>query len=111
MPAADIARSLALFVVAGLFEIGGGYLIWQYWRYRAHWWMGAAGAIALILYGLVPTYQPADFGRVYAAYGGIFVVLSFLWAWIFDGVRPDTPDTIGGLICLVGVAIIIYWPR
>jgi small multidrug resistance family-3 protein len=111
MPASDIARSLGLFVIAGLFEIGGGYLVWQYWRYGASWPMGLLGAITLVLYGIVPTYQPADFGRVYAAYGGIFVVMSFVWARIFDGRIPDTADVVGGAICLVGVAIIIYWPR
>lgn len=111
MPATDVARSLALFFVAGLFEIGGGYLIWQYWRHGAHWMTGVVGAITLVLYGLVPTYQPADFGRVYAAYGGIFVVLSFAWARVFDHVVPDTPDRVGGAICLIGVAIIVYWPR
>ena len=111
MPASDVARSLMLFLVAGLFEIGGGYLVWQYWRHGASWLTGLFGAVALVLYGLVPTYQPAGFGRVYAAYGGIFVVLSFAWARVFDGVVPDTPDLVGGLICLAGVGVIIYWPR
>ena len=111
MPAYEITRSLLLFLVAGLFEIGGGWLIWHWWRYGASWWMGLGGAVALILYGLVPTYQPADFGRVYAAYGGIFVVLSFAWARVFDGVVPDTADLIGGAICLIGVGVIVYWPR
>ena len=111
MPALDIARSLALFVVAGLFEIGGGYLVWQYWRYSAHWTIGLVGAVVLVVYGIIPTYQPADFGRVYAAYGGIFVVMSFAWARVFDGKVPDGPDIIGGIICLVGVCVIVYWPR
>jgi small multidrug resistance family-3 protein len=111
MPAYDIARSLALFVVAGLFEIGGGYLVWQYWRHGASWVVGLLGAITLVLYGIVPTYQPADFGRVYAAYGGIFVVMSFVWARVFDGKVPDLPDVIGAIMCIVGVAVIVYWPR
>ncbi len=111
MPANDVARSLMLFLVAGLLEIGGGYLVWQYWRHGASWPTGLLGAIGLVLYGIVPTYQPAGFGRVYAAYGGIFVVLSFAWARIFDGVVPDRADLLGGLVCLAGVSIIIYWPR
>jgi small multidrug resistance family-3 protein len=111
MSASDIARSIGLFVVAGVFEIGGGYLLWQYWRHGAPRTMGVLGAIALVLYGIVPTYQPSGFGRVYAAYGGIFVVFSFLWARVFDGVRPDIPDIIGAAICLVGVGVIMYWPR
>ena len=111
MPAYDIARSLALFVIAGLFEIGGGYLVWQWWRGGARWWIGGLGALVLFLYGIVPTYQPQHFGRVYAAYGGWFVVLSLLWGWGIDQIRPDRYDIAGGLICLIGVAVIMYWPR
>jgi len=104
-------RSIALFIVAGLCEIGGGYLIWQWWRNHAPWYAGIAGAALLIAYGIVPTYQPANFGRVYAAYGGVFVALSILWGWKIDRIRPDAFDLIGGAVCLIGVAIIMYWPR
>ena len=106
-----VARSLALFVLAGLCEIGGGYLVWQWWRNGAPWLLGLLGAAVLVLYGVVPTYQPADFGRVYAAYGGIFVVLSMLWGWMADRIAPDRFDVMGGAICLAGVAVIMYWPR
>src|SRR3990170_3416405 len=71
-----VAKSMLLFVLAGLCEIGGGYLVWQWWRAGAHWGAGVVGALVLVLYGIVPTYQPAHFGRVYSAYGGWFVVLS-----------------------------------
>ena len=64
-----------------------------------------------MLYGIIPTLQPANFGRVYAAYGGVFVVLSLLWGWKIDGVIPDTYDIIGGLIALLGMFVIMYWPR
>jgi len=104
-------RSNALFIVAGLCEIGGGYLVWQWWRNHAPWYAGIAGAALLIAYGIVPTYQPANFGRVYAAYGGVFVALSILWGWKIDRIRPDAFDLIGGAVCLIGVAIIMYWPR
>ncbi|MBI4737269.1 MAG: YnfA family protein [candidate division NC10 bacterium] len=96
-----IGKSVALFVLAGLFEIGGGYLVWQWWRNGAPWFLGAIGAIVLFLYGVVPTYQPAHFGRVYAAYGGWFVVLSILWGWGVDRLAPDRYDLLGGLICLL----------
>lgn len=106
-----VLASTGLFVLAGLLEIGGGYLVWQWWRGSAHWAGALLGAAVLFGYGIVPTYQPAHFGRVYAAYGGWFVVLSLLWGWGVDGLRPDRFDVLGGAICLAGVAVIMYAPR
>ncbi len=106
-----VSKSISLFLLAGLLEIGGGYLIWQWWRNGANWALAVIGALVLFGYGIIPTYQPAHFGRVYAAYGGWFVVLSILWGWAVDGMRPDRFDLIGGTICLVGVAVIMYAPR
>lgn len=107
----NILQSIGLFFLAGLSEIGGGYFVWQWWRNGAHWGIGLVGAAALFVYGIIPTYQIANFGRVYAAYGGWFVVLSILWGWAIDQVAPDFYDVVGGLICLVGVAVIMYTPR
>jgi small multidrug resistance family-3 protein len=104
-------QSILFFIVAGLLEIGGGYLMWLWLREKWAWWVGALGAFVIILYGIVPTFQPAGFGRVYAAYGGVFVVLSILWGWAIDGVKPDIWDVTGGAICLVGVGFIMYAPR
>lgn len=106
-----VIRSVLLFLLAGLCEIGGGYLVWRWWRDGASWLLGAVGAAVLVAYGIVPTYQPAHFGRVYAAYGGIFVVLSLLWGWQIGGVAPDRYDLVGATLCLGGVGIIMYWPR
>jgi small multidrug resistance family-3 protein len=106
-----ITKSLLLFVLAGLFEIGGGYLVWQWWRNHADWWVGLVGAMVLVLYGIIPTYQPAHFGRVYAAYGGWFIVLSLLWGFAVEKIEPDRYDILGGLICLAGVFVMMYWPR
>ena len=111
MTTAEILKSLLLFVVAGLFEIGGGYLVWLWLRDGRGVLLGALGGLVLFLYGVIPTLQPAEFGRVYAAYGGMFVALSILWGWLVDGQRPDRFDIAGGLVCLAGVAIIMYWPR
>jgi small multidrug resistance family-3 protein len=97
--------------LAGLLEIGGGYLVWHWWRAGGRWWIGAVGGLVPFLYGVVPTYQPVHFGRVYAAYGGWFVVISLAWGWTVERVSPDRYDIVGGLICLVGVAVIMYWPR
>ena len=98
-------------MLAGVCEIGGGYLVWQWWRNGAPWAIGEAGAVVLVLYGIVPTYQPAHFGRVHAAYGGVFVLLSMLWAGPSTASRPIGSTSSGAAICLVGVAVIMYWPR
>ena len=102
MDAADIAKSLAFFILAGLCEIGGGYLVWMWLRDGKSPWYFLFGAIVLILYGIIPTFQPANFGRVYAAYGGIFILLSILWGWQIDNITPDRFDVIGGFIALIG---------
>ena len=106
-----VLRSITLFLIAGVCEIGGGYLMWQWWRNHLHWAYGLAGAVLLVAYGIVPTYQPANFGRVYAAYGGVFVALSILWGWKLDHIRPDAFDLIGGGLCLTGVGVMMWWPR
>jgi small multidrug resistance family-3 protein len=107
----ELVRSAVLFVLAGACEIGGGYLVWQWWRNGRGLEIGILGAAVLVLYGIVPTYQPSHFGRVYAAYGGWFVVLSLLWGWAVDHAAPDRYDVVGGFLCLAGVAIIMYSPR
>ncbi|MEV4770323.1 YnfA family protein [Micromonospora humida] len=107
-----VARSLVLFVLAALAEIGGAWLIWQGWReHRGLWWI-AAGVLALGVYGFVATFQPeANFGRILAAYGGVFVAGSLAWGVLVDGFRPDRWDLAGAVICLLGVAVIMYAPR
>lgn len=108
-----IVRSILLFLIAGLCEIAGGYLVWLWLRDHRTAWLGALGGLILFLYGVLPTLQPesASFGRVYAAYGGVFVALALLWGWGIDGVRPDRYDVIGGMIVLAGVGVIMYAPR
>jgi small multidrug resistance family-3 protein len=106
-----IVRSAALFILAAVAEIGGGYLLWRWLREGGSIILGFVGAALLIVYGIIPTLQPSTFGRTYAAYGGVFIVLSLLWGWWIDGNRPDAADAVGGMICLIGVAIIMYWPR
>jgi small multidrug resistance family-3 protein len=106
------ARSVLLFVVAALAEIGGAWLVWQGVREHRGWaWVGA-GLLALGLYGFVATLQSdAHFGRILAAYGGVFVAGSLAWGMVFDGFRPDRYDVAGAVLCLVGVAVIMYSPR
>jgi small multidrug resistance family-3 protein len=107
----EITRSLFYFILAGLCEIGGGYLMWLWIRDGRSIWFAMLAAAILALYGVIPTFQPANFGRVYAAYGGVFIVLSILWGWQIDKISPDRFDLLGGFIALIGVIIIMYWPR
>lgn len=106
-----IIQSILFFVLAGICEIGGGYLIWLWMKEQKPLWYALIGSSILMLYGVVATLQPATFGRVYAAYGGIFIVLSLLWGWKVDGVTPDYYDIIGAGVALFGMGIIMYAPR
>ncbi|MDQ2879812.1 MAG: YnfA family protein [Actinomycetota bacterium] len=107
-----IVRSLLLFALAALAEIGGAWLIWQGWReHRGPGWI-AAGIVALSIYGFVATFQPdPHFGRILAAYGGIFVAGSLAWGMIVDKFHPDRWDYLGAATCVLGVAVIMYAPR
>ena len=106
-----IVKSMLVFILAGFCEIGGGYLVWLWLRESRPVWYGLRGGVILAVYGVVATLQPANFGRVYATYGGVFIVMSLLWAWKVDQFVPDRYDMIGALVALVGVAIIFYAPR
>jgi drug/metabolite transporter superfamily protein YnfA len=111
-----ILQSIALFGLAGLAEIIGGWMVWVVWRGHQNtpkpWWYAFVGCILLAVYGFIPLLQPTDsFGRLYAAYGGFFIVLSFLLGWAFDGDRPDTGDVVGGTVALLGACLVIFWPR
>ena len=107
-----IVLSVLLFIAAGLLEVGGGWLVWQSVREGKNWIYAALGVMALVGYGFVPCLQPtSDFGRIYAVYGGFFIVLAFIWARKFDGYMPDIGDLIGAVIALFGVLVIMLWPR
>lgn len=110
----NIFFSLCLFIIAGILEVGGGYLVWVGMRNQKQppALFISLGFIALMLYGVVPTFQPLDsFGRTFAVYGGFFIVLSYTWAMIFDGMKLDLGDYIGCSLALVGVCIAWFWPR
>jgi small multidrug resistance family-3 protein len=128
--AKSVVLAVAVFVAAGCAEIGGGWLVWQAVRggtfqasshnkisrlacCRNPWGMAIFGSLLLMAYGFIPTLQPpnSSFGRVYAVYGGFFIVLSFLAGWALDGDRPDRGDLIGGAVALAGVLLVLFWPR
>ncbi|MFD8755941.1 YnfA family protein [Kitasatospora sp. NPDC059577] len=107
-----VLRSVALFALAALAEIGGCWLVWQSVREQRPWWLAGLGVVALGAYGFVAALQPdSQFGRVLAAYGGVFVAGSLAWGVVADGFRPTRYDIAGALICLAGVAVIMYGPR
>lgn len=108
----SVLRTVALFVLAALAEIGGAWLVWQGVREQRGVAFVGAGVAALGAYGFVATLQDeSHFGRVLAAYGGIFVAGSLAWGVVVDGFRPDRWDLVGAGLCLVGVAVIMFVPR
>lgn len=114
--AANIVSSIFLMGATGVFEIMGGWMIWMAVRGNSKttkpWWFAILGSISLIIYGFLPTLQPVEnFGRIYAVYGGFFIVLSFLFGWALDGDKPDLGDVVGGSISLAGVLLVLFWPR
>jgi small multidrug resistance family-3 protein len=106
-----ILYSLFFFFIAGLCEIGGGYLVWLWLREDMSWVLGAIGGFVLFLYGIVPTLQPSYFHRIYAAYGGVFIAMALVWGLLFEKVIPDFYDILGAVIAIIGVVIIFYVPR
>jgi small multidrug resistance family-3 protein len=106
-----VLTSVVLFFAAAVAEIGGGYMVWKWLRERKGVLFGILGGIVLFIYGVIPTFQPAQFGRVYAAYGGIFIVSSILWGMLVDKKKPDRYEVIGSLIAVMGAVIIFYSPR
>ncbi|WP_192043404.1 YnfA family protein [Paenibacillus lycopersici] len=104
--------AILLFLIAGLAEIGGGYLVWLWLKEARPLWFGLVGSLVLVAYGVIPTFQSfPSFGRVYAAYGGVFIVLAVLWGWLVDRKAPDVYDWVGAAVCIAGVAIMLWAPR
>lgn len=107
-----ILRTVVLFALAAVAEIGGAWLVWQAVREDKSWWWAGLGVVVLGAYGFIAAMQAdANFGRVLAAYGGVFIAGSLIWAMIFDKFSPDRWDVIGALIALLGVSVIMFAPR
>jgi small multidrug resistance family-3 protein len=110
-PMLGILISVVLFFIAAFTEIGGGYLVWKWLRERKGIIFGVFGGFVLFLYGIIPTLQPSNFGRVYAAYGGIFIISAVIWGLFVDKKKPDRYEVIGSLTAILGAIIIFYAPR
>ncbi|NDJ26539.1 YnfA family protein [Campylobacter sp. MIT 12-8780] len=107
----NIFQSISFFFLACLFEVGGAYLVWLWLKEGKSFYLGLLGLVALGLYGVIASFQPQSFGRVFASYGGFFIVFSLLWAMIFDDFKPDFYDILGSALTLLGVALIAFAPR
>ena len=107
----EVILTIELFLFASVLEIGGGYLVWKWLRDHKGKIFGLVGGLILFSYGIIPTFQPADFGRVYATYGGIFIIVSILWGYWIDKKKPDRFEIIGSIIVLIGVVVMFYFPR
>lgn len=107
-----VLRTLGLFVLSASAELLGSWLVWQGVKeHRGLVWIGF-GIAASGVYPLAATLQAEpDFGRVLAAYGGVFIAAAFVWGMVLDGFRPDRFDVAGALVCLGGVSLIMFAPR
>jgi small multidrug resistance family-3 protein len=103
-----VAKTLALFVVTALAEIVGCYLPWLWLRKDGSPWLLIPAAIALAAFAWLLTLHPAPSGRVYAAYGGVYVVVALIWLWRVDDVSPTASDIIGVALTLLGMGIIVW---
>jgi small multidrug resistance family-3 protein len=106
-----ILKTLALCVVTAIAEIVGCYLPYLWLKKGAPVWLLVPAAASLAVFVWLLTLHPAAAGRVYAAYGGVYVSVAILWLWAVDAVRPSPYDWLGVAICLVGMAIIMFAPR
>jgi len=106
-----VLSTLGIFFFAALLEIGGGYLVWKWLRDHKEKIWGLVGALILFTYGIIMTFQPENFGKVYATYGGIFVVSSIIWGYWVDKKKPDRFEIIGSIVVLVGITVMFYFPR
>lgn len=104
-------KTLLLFVATAFFEIVGCYLPWLWLRKDGSAWLLLPAALALAAFVWLLTLHPTASGRVYAAYGGVYVAVALLWLWRVDGIAPSRWDLLGAALCLGGMAVIMFAPR
>lgn len=107
----EFLRTFGLFVATALAEIIGCYLPWLWLRQGRSVWLLVPAALALALFVWLLSLHPNAAGRVYAAYGGVYVGTALLWLWLVDSVRPTPTDMLGVAICILGMAVIMFGPR
>ena len=104
-------KTIALFLVTAIAEIVGCYLPYLWLRQDKSVWLLIPAAISLTLFAWLLSLHPTAAGRVYAAYGGVYIFVAVLWLWVVDGIKPTSWDIVGALVALTGMAIIIFAPR
>ncbi len=108
----NVVKTLAIFLAAALGELGGTYAVWRWLRGGATPLLALVGVAAMFGYAVVQTYQPETrYGRVYAAYAGVFLVGATVWGWLVDGKTPDRFDAVGAVIVLLGIVTIVWGRR
>ncbi len=107
----NVVATAALFVATAVAEIVGCYLPYLWLKDRAPAWVLVPAAVSLTLFVWLLTLHPTTAGRVYAAYGGVYVATAVVWLWLIDGVRPTTWDIVGSLVAVSGMALIMFAPR
>lgn len=107
----DLLKTFSLFVLTALAEIAGCYLPWLWLRQGGPVWLLLPGAACLALFAWLLSLHPTATGRVYAAYGGVYIGVALLWLMLVDGVKPSPTDWLGAAICGVGMAVIMFGPR
>lgn len=107
-----LLSTTSMYILAAIFEIGGCFAFWAWLRLNRSSWWTVVGIPCLVLFALRLTrIDSAYAGRAYAAYGGIYIVVSLLWLLAVEGTRPDRWDLMGAAVCLLGSAIILWGPR
>lgn len=104
-------KTISLFLITALAEIVGCYLPYLWLREGKTAWLLVPGALSLAFFAWLLSLHPTAAGRVYAAYGGVYIFMAILWLWAVEGVRPTTWDLLGSLVALLGMAIIMFAPR
>ncbi|MDP3439794.1 MAG: YnfA family protein [Azonexus sp.] len=104
-------KTILLFLVTAVAEIVGCYLPYLWLREGKSIWLLLPAALSLALFAWLLTLHPTAAGRVYAAYGGVYIFVAILWLWAVDGIRPTAWDVVGSLVALAGMAIIMFGPR
>jgi len=107
----EIAKLFSLYIITAIAEIVGCYLPYLWLKQGGSIWLLIPAVLSLMLFAWLLSLHPTAAGRVYAAYGGVYISVAIMWLWLVDSIKPTVYDWVGVLVCLVGMAIIMLGPR